>query len=510
MEKLTHHALGLEAISISKKFGSLIALDSLSLTVKAGTFHCLLGENGAGKSTFVKCLIGYHPPDQGSFLIQNKEEIISSPKEAQRLKIGMVYQHFTLAMGMSVEENLLLARAHLPSLIDWKKERQDLELFFDKMPFRLNLKTQVSALAAGEKQKLEILKQLYLGQKLLILDEPTSVLTPNEATEILGLLKRLTQDKKLTIILITHKLREVQDFGDEITILRKGKKVGQGLVKDLSSEKMAEMMIGKEVNFSKRISFSTQSLPLNQAPHLDMQNLTILNDRGVKAINSLSLALYPGQIIGIAGVSGNGQKELMDVLLGQRQLFKGTIKIGLESYSASRKQMRRYGLFSLPEEPLLNACVTHMTLAENMAFRNFDQKPLAQGWRLDRKMMISKAHDLIKDYDIRPSDPLARIESLSGGNIQRVVLARELSKDIKILLVANPTFGLDFSATKMIHDRLIEARLRGTAILLVSEDLDEILNLADIILVLSGGKITYQTQSEKADIAKIGRAMAGH
>lgn len=509
------HALGVEAVNVTKRFGSFTALDAVAMKVEAGSFHCLLGENGAGKSTLVKCLVGYHPPEEGSFLVDGREQAIRSPRDAQRLGIGMVYQHFTLAPGLSVAENLLLARGDLPAVLDWKSERAALKAFLETTPFRLSLDALVADLAAGEKQKLEILKQLYLKQKLLILDEPTSVLTPGEADEVLGVLHAMTREKRLTILMITHKFREVSAYGDSVTILRRGKLAGNGRVGELSTAQMAEMMVGKAVEEPAGRTVATAPSAAGALQlQLQVEALHAENDRGTPAVQGLDLEVRAGEIVGIAGVAGNGQKELVEVLLGQRQAKRGRIRVGAEDYAARREQMRRHCVFSLPEEPLKNACVPGMSVAENMAMRDFDQAPLSGGWKsawyLRRGAMTRRAKALIEDFGVRPQDPLTPIENLSGGNVQRAVLARELSAAVKVLIVANPVFGLDFAATEAIHRRLTEARNQGAAILLISEDLDEILELADRVLVMSEGQVTYSSPIADADVGAIGRHMAGH
>jgi len=523
MDALTHTLLAaavqdrgaaVEAYRVTKRFGALTALDEVSLKVESGSFHCLLGENGAGKSTLVKCLVGYHPPEEGSFLVDGREQAIRSPRDAQRLRIGMVYQHFTLAPGMTVAENLLLARGDLPLRIDWRREKAALAAFLDSTPFRLDLNARVADLAAGEKQKLEILKQLYLGQRLLILDEPTSVLTPAEADEVLGLLHGMTRDGRLTVMMITHKFREVSAYGDRVTVLRRGKLAGSGKVGELTTQDMAEMMVGSAV--------SVATAPRRRAAdagrtagdiRLAVDGLCADNDRGMPAVRELDLVVLAGEIVGIAGVAGNGQKELVEVLLGQRSARGGAVHVDGESYGATRAELRRHGVFSLPEEPLRNACVPNMSVAENMGLRDFDIAPFSGGWFglrfLRRGALTRRAKEWIEAFGVRPPDPSAAIENLSGGNVQRAVLARELSGAVRLLIVANPVFGLDFAATEAIHRRLDQARNDGAAILLVSEDLDELLELSDRILVMSEGRIAHQALAGYVDVAEVGRHMAG-
>lgn len=512
------HALELEIISAGKSFGEFRALDDVSLTIKAGTIHALLGENGAGKSTLVKGLVGYSPLDQGTILADRREVEIRSTRVPNALGIGMVYQHFTLAPNLSVAENLLLARGRMSWRIHWQHERQALEEFMQTMPFRLPLDVTVSGLSAGEKQKLEILKQLYLRRRFLILDEPTSVLTPQEADEVLGLMRDLTAREELTVLMITHKFHEVTRYADDVTVLRKGRLVGSSEVASTTTAVLAHWMMGQAR--VEQVSAARVPVAADAQIGLQVAHLQVNNDRGVTAVNDLSLGVRRGEIVGLAGISGNGQKELVESLLGQRRRLSGEIRINGQDYQASRQEMREQKVFALPEEPLRNACIASMSVEENMALRNFDVPPLRRrGWRawsLDRAAMRLRAQSLITDFNVKPPLPDRAIGTLSGGNIQRAVLARELGaaitaeEAVNVLIVANPVFGLDFASVADIHARLLQARNLGAAVLLVSEDLDELLALSDQILVMAEGHIVYMTSATGADRATLGRWMAGH
>ena len=505
--------LEVQAINVSKRFGEVQALTEVSLHVPASSFHCLLGENGAGKSTLMKCLVGFYRQDGGNFLISGREQDIRSPRDAQKLGIGMVYQHFTVAPNMTVAENLLLARGDLPMVLKLAEERDALQQFIAGMPFRLDLSARVADLAAGEKQKLEILKQLYLKRRLLILDEPTSVLTPGEADQVLDMLHGLTRQGELTVLMITHKFREVTAYADAVTVLRRGRLAGAGRLPETSAADMASMMMGGQTVRDARSKGGLRPAMAPGAERLNIHALQANNDRGVKAVVDLDLVVRAGEMVGVAGVSGNGQKELVEILLGQREASGGEIRVDGKLYRATRAEMRRHGVYSLPEEPLRNACVAGMSVAENMALRNFDQAPATAGWRtgwfLQRSQMVKRSRDLIEAFSVRPPDPLMPIGGLSGGNVQRAVLARELGQPVSLLIVANPVFGLDFAATEAIHQRLCDARDAGAAILLVSEDLDELLELSDRIVVMSTGKIVYAVETAKADMMEIGHHMAG-
>jgi general nucleoside transport system ATP-binding protein len=497
----------LEAIGMTKVFGDLIALDNVSFEVKPGTFHALLGENGAGKSTLVKCIMGFYSADQGDILIGEKIVKIGSPRDAQRHEVGMVYQHFTLVENMTVAENLVLSRADIPMIIDWKKEAQAIESFMKTMPFRIAPSRVVRSLAAGEKQKLEILKQLYLGTRVMILDEPTSVLTPQEADEVLGLLKEMTVQGKLSVVIITHRFREVLQFADEVTVLRRGAFAGTGLTKDLTPERMAEMMVGSE---PPQASLERRERE-PASPLLVVKGLEANDELGLRVLNDVSLEVFPGEILGIAGVSGNGQEELVEVLAGQRAATAGTVTVAGELYDGKRVQTMKLGVRLLPETPMRNACVGNMSVAENIGFRCFDTAEFTSArWFVSRGRLRKVARKLIAEYRIKTPGPDAPIGDLSGGNVQRAVLARELNGKVSVLVAANPCFGLDFAAVSEIRTRIMNARNDGAAVLLVSADLEEIFALSDRIVVMSEGRLVYETKAKDANVAEIGRHMAGH
>jgi simple sugar transport system ATP-binding protein len=494
---------------MTKRFGAFTALDDVSMKVDAGAFHALLGENGAGKSTLVKCIVGYQRADTGQVLADGREREIRTPHDAHALGIGMVYQHFTLVPSMTVAENMVMSRNDVPAVVNWRRERERLQAFMQTVPFRLPLDAPVSSLAAGEKQKTEILKQLYLQRRFMVLDEPTSVLTPQEADEVLGMLRDMTRRKEVSILLITHKFREVMAFADRVTVLRRGKRAGEGEVALLTPAKLAEMMVGtRDVPAAGRQRARTSAA--NPALRLAVRALNVADDAGMKAVSDMSLEVHAGEIVGVAGVSGNGQRELVEALIGQREIVSGTVSVNGEPYFATRAQIARHGVFSLPEEPLRNACVGILSVADNMGLRNFDRSPLAAGPWLRRGRLRSQSQALIAQYKVKTPGPDAPIRTLSGGNVQRAVLARELSGDVSVLIAANPVFGLDFAAVAEIHARILAARDTGAAVLLVSEDLDELLALSDRLVVMFDGRIVHETTPPQADIGAIGRHMAGH
>ena len=506
-------ALTLETFELTKRFGSFTAMDRVTMKVAPGSVHALLGENGAGKSTLVKCVAGSQRPEGGSILIDGREHDIATPVIARSLGIGMVYQHFTLAPGMTVAENLLLAGGRTPAVIDWKTERQKLAEFLKTTPFTLDLDATPAGLAAGEKQKLELLKQLYLKPRLLILDEPTSVLTPQEADEVLAYVRAVAQRGECTVLMITHKFREVMAYADEVTVLRRGRKVHSATVKDTTPGLLAQTMIGEGAAEATAAADEGRAVPRTPTPPdapvaLDIRGLSAMGDRGTLAVQQLSLVVKKGEVLGIAGVSGNGQRELVEALVGQRARTAGEVRVMGQPFFARRAENRVLKLRALPEEPLRSACVGELSVAANMALRDFDQAPLNRGW-LRFGAWRERARAWIAEYGVKTRGENAPIASLSGGNVQRAVLARELAGEINVLIAANPVFGLDFAAVSEIHGRILQVRAKGGAVLLISEDLDELLELSDRIAVMSEGHIVFETPAAQADRRTIGSHMGG-
>lgn len=494
-------AIGVETLNMTMRFGAFTALDACSIHVKPGSFHALLGENGAGKSTLVKCMMGFYHACAGQLLVDRKEAHVTDPKAAHALGLGMVYQHFTLVPSLTAAENLVISREDAPHVIDWRHERRQLQAFLATMPFQVPLDQPVRALAAGEKQKLEILKQLYLGRRFLILDEPTSVLTPDEADEVLGHVRQLCEAGTISVLMITHKFREVTAYADEVSVLRRGKLVGSGTVSDLTHADMAAMMMGDATLPAPSPRAETAG-----APVLQVQGARARDRSGLKDIDIADLTVRAGEIVGIAGISGNGQMELMEILTGQRALDSGTIRVKGAPYTATRKEAQHARVRFLPEEPLQNACAPRMSVAENIAFRSFDTR----GFWLSPGQMHSQASALVDAFNVKTAALDSPVQSLSGGNVQRTVLARELSGEVDLLVISNPCFGLDFSAVSDIRARIMAARNGQAAVLLMSEDLDEIMELADRVLVMSEGRIAFETPIAQADIATIGHHMGGH
>lgn len=498
-------ALGIETVGMTMRFGAFTALDDVAIRVEPGTFHALLGENGAGKSTLVKCMMGFYHATEGGMLVDGREALVPDPKAAHGYGLGMVYQHFTLVPSLTAAENLVISREDAPRVIDWRAETVALEAFMARMPFAVPLDQPVRALSAGEKQKLEILKQLYLGRRFLILDEPTSVLTPDEADEVLGHVKALCQSGEITVLMITHKFREVSAYADDVSVLRRGRLVGAGKVAELTHADMARMMMGDAdlAEPAARVRLSGEEV-------LSLQGVKARDRSGLKEVRIDALSVRAGEIVGIAGISGNGQMELMEILTGQRPVSQGAVQVKGAAFGATRAEARINCVRYLPEEPLRNACAPRMSVAENIGFRSFDLNGSGTRFWLSQAEMRAKASGLVETFKVKTASLDAPLASLSGGNVQRAVLARELTGDVDLLVISNPCFGLDFTAVANIRARIMAARNAGAAILLMSEDLDEIMELADQVLVMSEGRIAYARAAAEADLTEIGHHMGGH
>jgi ABC-type uncharacterized transport system ATPase subunit len=499
-------AIGVEAVGVTKRFGAFTALDNVSLKIAKASVHALLGENGAGKSTLVKCLLGYYRADDGAFIVDTREATIDRPADADRLGLGMVYQHFTLVPSMTAAENLVMSRADVPQVIDWKAERARLETFLDKMPFRVPLDVPVGLLASGERQKTEILKQLYLDRRFLVLDEPTSTLTPREAEEVLGLIRAITERGDITTVIITHKLKEVAAFADEVTVLRKGRVAGGGHARALGPSDLTALMIG-ELDVAENPD--RRGTPEGDA-RLRLRGLRSEAALGRARVDIAALDVRPGEILGVAGISGNGQSTLVEIIGGQRKPVAGEILVAGAAYHAGREEAQALKVRVLPEEPLRNGCVPSMSVRDNLNLRRFDRaKDGARRAWPDRADMAAWARGIIAAYGIKAPSDQVPIAALSGGNVQRTVLARELDGTVALLVAANPCFGLDVKAVAEIRARIVAARNAGTAVLLLSEDLDEILELSDRIVVMREGSIVYETAGAGADARTIGGYMVG-
>jgi general nucleoside transport system ATP-binding protein len=495
----------LELRWITKRFPGVVANDHVDFDLQRGEVHALLGENGAGKSTLMNVLYGLYHPDEGEILIDGKRVSISSPRAAIEHGIGMVHQHFMLIPVMTVAENIVLATEPRTAgvFLDYDTAVRRVRDLSSAFNFAIDPDARVESITVGQQQRVEILKALYRGADILILDEPTAVLTPQEADELFGILKTL-QREGMSIIFISHKLREVLDIADRITVLRRGKKIETVPQEGATQDGLARLMVGREV------LLRVEKTPAQPAdPLLVVENLTVFDERGLPAVRDVSFEVRGGEIVGIAGVDGNGQTELIDALTGLRHLTSGRVLVGGEEVT-TRSAHEHYdaGLGHIPEDRQRRGLVLDFTLAENLTLHDYEKEPFSRfGW-LRPGRVIAWARGLLQEFDVRGGGPRTRAAALSGGNQQKVVVAREVARDPRALIAAQPTRGLDVGAIEFVHRRLVEERDEGRAVLLISLELDEILSLSDRILVLYEGRIVAEYGPDVSE-EELGIAMTG-
>ncbi|MGH7678491.1 MAG: ABC transporter ATP-binding protein [Gemmatimonadaceae bacterium] len=516
---MSHHAASPPMIKLSdihKSFGPVKANRGAGLDVAAGEIHALVGENGAGKSTLMRILSGMFQPDAGRAEVGGRDVTGWRTADAIRAGVGMVHQHFMLVSPLTVTENVTLgAEISRGGRLDLARARQDVQALVDRTGLVVGPDRRIADLTVGEAQRVEILKVLYRGARILILDEPTAVLSPPEVAELWRVLRKL-RDEGGTIVVITHKLDEVMAISDAITVMRQGETVGRLTTKDTSPAEIAKMMVGREVVLASRTGGNGKSEIGNgthQAPisALEIENLTVPGSRRHNAVDNISLTIAPGEIVGIAGVEGNGQTELIEAIAGLRKVSGGTILMGgAEITRASVRERGDLGLSHIPEDRHERGLVLDYAIAANLILgqqHHFTRR----GGLLDVERTAEHARKLIDAYDIRPPDAALPARALSGGNQQKIVIAREMggSRDFKVLLAAQPTRGVDVGAIEFIHTRLREARAAGKAILLVSADLTEVLALSDRIAVMYGGKIVAIVSGATASAEQLGSHMTG-
>jgi simple sugar transport system ATP-binding protein len=483
----------------------VIANDGIDLKVRRGAIHCLLGENGAGKTTLVRILYGLYRPDEGKILLGGKPIQISSPRAALTHHIGMVHQHFRLVPTLSVEENVVLGLDEgTGPFLNLRKTRKSIEEISEEYGLPIDPQAKIWQLTVGQQQRVEIIKALYRDASILIMDEPTSVLTPQEVDQLFATLRTLVDDG-LTIIFITHKLDEVMEISDHVTVLRQGKVVAAFPTSQTDKPSLAKSMVGREVVFRLEKSAVKRGEKL-----LQVDSVHALNDRGLPALRGVSLDLYGGEILGVAGVSGNGQTELAEVLTGLRRATKGRVILsGKTITNRSAREIADLGIAHVPAERIRMGIVPALSIRENLILKSYRHPPFSRFCFLNRKESDANARRAMDDYQIAaPSDDTA-VKLLSGGNIQRVVLARELSGDPRLIVAAHPTYGLDVGATEQVRQILIKERERDAAVLLISEDLEEIMTISDRILVLFSGEVMGIIDADGADVEQIGLMMAG-
>jgi simple sugar transport system ATP-binding protein len=476
---------GLRLRGITKRFGDLVANDSIDLDITPGEIHCLLGENGAGKTTLMNVLYGLLQPDVGTISIDGVEHVHASPKEAIAAGIGMVHQHFMLVDVFTVAENLILGREDsMGGLLNMGEARRTVRRLSERYGLEVDPDAVIEELPVGVQQRVEILKALANDAKYLILDEPTAVLTPQETDQLIAVMRSLRDEGK-AIVFITHKLREVREIADKITVIRHGKIVGTAEPTD-SESKLAELMVGRAVN----LVVDKKPASPSAEPRLVMRGVSVARPNGTLAVEDLDLEVYGGEIVCIAGVQGNGQTELAEALLGVTPLEKGTIELdGKRLNGLTPRETIDAGLGFVPEDRKQDGCVGSFTVAENLILNHHDEHPYARGIALDLSKVKQNAAHRIDEFDIRTHSIETTVSSLSGGNQQKVVLARELSRSLALLVASQPTRGLDVGAIEFVHNRLVEERDRGTAVVIVSTELDEVVALADRIAVMYRGRI---------------------
>jgi len=492
--------------------GGVVANYNIDFDLKRGEIHGLLGENGAGKTTLMKILAGCLTPDKGEIYVKGEKVKFKSPIDAVKKGIGMVHQHFTLIPSFTVAENIILGGIGGEEA---KKIKLDMELiekeiaeFSTKHGLPINPRAKIEELPVGLRQRVEILRLLYRKADILILDEPTSVLTPLEVKELFEALKRIVKEGK-SVIFVTHKLDEALSISDRITVLRRGKVVARiDNPKSISKEKLAELIVGKKIVFKSAKAEVTID---KTVPVLNVENLRVLDDRGAPAVRGLSLTLYPGEILGIAGVEGNGQRELVEALTGLRKVAEGKIVILSEDVTnKSPKHVINLGVSYIPEDRIGRGVALDLSVAENLIAKVHDKEPFSKRGLLNIKSIYSFAKKAVEKFNIMVPSIKAPVMYLSGGNIQKLILARELSLKPKVIIAEQPTAGLDVAATEFIHKLLVDFRNKGCGILLISADIDEILKLSDRVAVIYEGKIVkVYDQVEKIDLIELSKHMLG-
>jgi len=495
----------LELKGITKRFGEVVANEDISFALKQGEIHALLGENGAGKSTLMNIVFGLYQPTEGSIWVRGQEVQMDTPNKAIDLGIGMVHQHFKLVQPFTVTENIILGMEPKAGLsTDMKSASAKIRQLSEQYGLNVDPSAKIENISVGMQQRVEILKTLYRGADIVILDEPTAVLTPQEITELLAIMKRLASEGK-SIIIITHKLKEIMEVADTCTIIRRGRVIDSVVVKESSPQELAEKMVGREVRFKtdKEKAQPKQAI-------LSVKDLKVRGDNGQMAVNGLSFDVRAGEIVGIAGVDGNGQAELIEALTGMRRSDAGAIELdGVNILNKSPRTVGQSGMSHIPQDRHKHGLVLDFTVPENSILQIYNKPELNKGGLMDHKAALTLAEKYVKSFDIRIPGYDVPVRAMSGGNQQKLIIAREIDRRPKVLIAAQPTRGLDVGAIEFVHKELIAERNNGKGVLLVSFELEEIMNVADRIIVLFNGQIVGETYPEQTNDQELGLMMAG-
>ncbi|MBK6748961.1 MAG: ABC transporter ATP-binding protein [Acidobacteria bacterium] len=494
----------LELRNITKTFGNVTANNDVSITVHKGTIHAIVGENGAGKSTIMRIAYGFYKADSGQIVVNGNVVSIKSPHDAIALGIGMVHQHFMLVDTITAAENIVLgAETGTATNLDLDKANRDILALSNELRLGVDPKAYIEDLSVGQQQRVELLKALYRNAELLILDEPTAVLSPQEVEEFFGILRRMKEQGK-TVIIITHKLDEVLAISDEVTVMRDGKSVGNVRTAETSAKDLARMIVGRDVLLRVDKSDATPDGTV-----LEVKGLSVSGKNG-PAVKGVSFSVRAGEIVGIAGIEGNGQTELIEALSGLTKATGGNVEFdGKDITNQSARQLKELGIAHIPEDRHKRGLLLHSDLAENSILGVHYRPPVSSGGMMNNSAINKRVSEIIENFDVRPGDPTLSAKSLSGGNQQKLIIGREFELDPKLLLVSQPTRGVDIGAIEFIHRKLIELRDAGSAVLLVSAELEEVTALADRLLVIREGKIVGEVDPKVTSVEDIGLMMTG-
>lgn len=496
----------IEMLNIRKEFPGIVANDNITIQLKKGEIHALLGENGAGKSTLMNVLFGLYQPEKGEIRVNGNPVNITNPNIANDLGIGMVHQHFMLVEPFTVTQNIILGSEPKTRFgtINLKKAEKEIQELSDRYGLKVDATAKIQDISVGMQQRVEILKTLYRGAEVLIFDEPTAVLTPQEITELIEIMRSLVKEGK-SIILITHKLKEIMQACDRCTVIRKGKGIGTVNVDETNVNELASLMVGREVSFQVT---KTPASPTEDV--LEVRNLHVRDSRKVDIVKGLNLTVRAGEIVGVAGIDGNGQTELIEAITGLAKSYKGNVVLnGREVTNKSPRKATETGLGHIPQDRHKYGLVLDYTIGENIVLQTYYKKPYSKNTILKHDEIYKKAEELIDMYDVRTPSAYTPARALSGGNQQKAIIAREVERSPDLLIAAQPTRGLDVGAIEFIHQKLIEERDKGKAILLISFELDEILDVSDRIVVMYDGRIVADVNPRETNEQELGLLMAG-